>query len=229
MGVSCIEATVEAEDTAEEVCAALAKLQAQYLVVKTPLGRLPLYGALQSKGFAFAEALFSLHSPIARIFSLCNAQEEALPVSWALMTQKDIARLIEAVRLGMFTTDRVSLDTQFSAEQAANRYIGWIQDEITRGAIMLQLYHKEQPVGFCGLQVEDNGNAHQFLTGIYPAYQGKGLGYSLLTCAARYIQQGGGSTFTTSVSSNNEASFRTHIRCGCMVSNAQYVFIKHFE
>ena len=46
------------------------------------------------------------------------------------MTEDDYERLFSEVRNNMFDTGRVYLDPYFTKEQANNRYVGWIKDEI---------------------------------------------------------------------------------------------------
>lgn len=64
------------------------------------------------------------------------------------MDTNDLDVLLNEIRDGMFRTDRVCLDPHFSPVQAANRYEGWISDELDRGSQTYKLTYKDSSIGF---------------------------------------------------------------------------------
>ena len=47
------------------------------------------------------------------------------------------------LRSGLFDTDRVYLDPYFTKEQASNRYVNWIKDEMSRTTELFIIKYKE--------------------------------------------------------------------------------------
>ena len=128
LGVDCKEFTVEDGDSAGDVTGILNANQARYMVVKVPVAGAGVMFALSAAGYTFIEC--GIHA----VHNLKTAEAAAIEkmspyiVEYSRMDQADMEFMYENIRNGVFKTDRVSLDPHFTPEQAANRYVCWIED-----------------------------------------------------------------------------------------------------
>jgi ribosomal protein S18 acetylase RimI-like enzyme len=129
----------------------------------------------------------------------------------------------------MHDTDRISLDPHFTKEQAASRYIGWIQDEVARGADLYKLIYKNQSIGYFTMKDLGNGVYYPFLAGIYQGHGNSGLGFNIAYQAMREIAARGGKSVSTYISTNNDRAIRLHVNMGFRFEEVTYVYIKHYD
>ena len=228
MGVDCVEIVIDRKDDPDEVKRLLSEVDAEYTVVKVPAAMAEMSFLVQEEGFRYIECLFSLRrstdTPV-----LQPMQERLMSFSECVpMDDADLERLYSEVRNDMFDTGRVYLDPYFTKEQANERYVGWIHDEIERGTVIYKLRFKGEDAGFFGLKELRKGVLFPFLAGLYPGGPGAlGLGYVL--CYQEIIQaaRNGARTITGSVSSNNIPSLASLTSYGYTVDGAVSVFVKH--
>jgi hypothetical protein len=227
MGVDCQEIIVEPADSLCQLKEALDKCNANYRVIKLPLGMVHELFFLQDNGYKFIELITTCFNS-GQIPKFSPVQERVLfSVGYESMDPSDLIELNQHIKDGMLKDDRVSLDPYFTQEQASGRYLGWLRDERERGAIFFKLTFKNEIIGFFTLLDLKNGNFVANLGGIYPKFQRNGFGF----CMNNYeIQEGlkrGGKKIYTSFSSNNRGAAAIHFMLGCSLEKQYYVLIGH--
>lgn len=229
LGISCVEISVEKADAVEELELVLHKIEADYTVVKIPTCRMDLSENLLKHRFCFAETLFSLEKRLGKHPLTENQQEKSRRMTYRLQLIESEERIQREIQMGMYTTDRISVDRHFTPSQTANRYIGMLSDELRRGAEIIEYYFDDEPFGFSCFRETDVGRYYQALTGIYRQYRGKGLGFALAYLPERELLRRGAEVLTTGVSANNEASLVVHLQNGFLPTETTYVYVKHRE
>lgn len=225
LGVSAIEITIEEGDPLETVESGLRGLRSDYLVVKAPTCRLDLYFLLQKLGFAFAETSIRVSHELDRVIVPPLIDRLCSNMSFEEMQDYDL--LEDNIRKGFFQTDRVVLDPYFTAEQAAERYIGWMKDERIRGAHLFHYLYKGNRIGFSCMRLEENGECYPVLGGIYPSDRPLPLGSAILYKQLEIARALGGKHLYTNISSNNLAVAKAYNQCGYSLDEISYVFVKH--
>lgn len=227
LGVSCVEVTVDAEDSPDSLTAALADLDAQYQVVKVPAGSSDLMQVLHTNGFSFIETSMGVEhnlrlpeiSPIvARLADAITVREVA---------PEDLSEVTDRLHAGMFDTDRVYLDPHFSAEQAATRYANWIGDEVARGAAVYEAVHNGEPIGFYIFREGARRTGLSALSGLYDKVNTPGMGLFLLYLIIQEARARGMVRISSHISSNNPAVVNTHVALGFRFVRLHYVYVRH--
>lgn len=229
LGLSCTEITVRQNDTARQLSGAISGAKADYTVVKIPTCRMDLSKCLLDCGFCFVETTFSLAKELGKHPLTESQREKAEHMDYRLGLAESRERVQREIRSGMYTTDRVSVDSHFSPHQTAQRYIGMLSDELDRGAELMEYLFHGEPFGFSCFRPTGPGQYYQALTGIYSSHRGKGLGFALAYLPERELLKRGATVLTTGVSTNNEASLRVHLRSGFLPTEIHYVFVRHGE
>lgn len=231
LGVETVEFTIDSDDEVKDVVAALEECHASYQVAKVPAGMIDMMQALEGAGFNFMEC--SIHvthnlkdipmSPIVKRIDKATDYEK--------MNEEDIKYLYEQIDQGMFSTDRIALDSHFSDEDAANRYKGWINDELSRGSDIFKIVYKDKHVGFFILKTvdEEKGIYYPFLAGVYPECQKMGIGLVFNYKPMEEVLKRGGKMISTYISTNNPNTIRMHALYGFQFEETSYVYIKHCE
>ncbi|MDR1292976.1 MAG: GNAT family N-acetyltransferase [Clostridiales Family XIII bacterium] len=218
-GVTTQELIVEDADTEAEIERGLSSLSAQYQVVKLPVSRVMYSGLIERRGFSFIETI--VHIDVDRC-----AWGKALP-DYKIMTEAERDDMVGHIAAGMFHTDRFSMDPFFPKGKVAGRYVNVVHDELGRGAVSLGLLHDGEIVGFAIIRKLREEAYVCPLCGIYPQYLGRKLSELIVGCGLAYIEDNGGGTLYSGVSSNNIASLRTHMKAGHAPNALTYLFIKH--
>src|SRR5262249_29724352 len=148
LGVSCTELTCEATDDTRAVLAAAAALHSEYLVVKVPARRVDLLLELQCRGFRVIEATFLIRRALGKLAIPTADARFAKDFTWHTATPRDIERVLEEVRGGVFQTDRCALDPAFAPGLAGQRYANWIEDELAHGTAVYITSFKGEDIGF---------------------------------------------------------------------------------
>ena len=231
MGVTCTEVLIESFDTL--ACLALVnEIESEYQVVKCPPLKVDIMHGLEDKGFRFIEGILELYHNLKnlesfRIGVVARIVEET---EYSAMSYDDLDELFAQIRTGIFKVDRVSIDSAFTAEQSANRYIGWINDELTHGATVYKGTIGKEAFGFFTLLKDSKNIAHSSITSVYNGYENTGLGLGLYYYMAYEAAQLGCKAMTGSgvaVSSNNINSLRALLAVGFQVKHITYVYVKH--
>lgn len=228
LGVSCIELHIEAADTADDIVRLLDSIEeAQYMVAKIPSYKHDAVRLIQERGYSFAETAINLTNDLRkfqiseRLLKICSR------CSFAPMNDDDIARLYSEIDKNIFNTDRVYLDPHFTAEQAANRYKGWVSDLIAAGDIPYKTEYNGEQVGFFLNRETSSGVYDGILAGVYKQYEGSGMGLCVQYSGLALAMQAGAQKYLGHISANNPAVMRVLASLGFEISNIDYVFVKH--
>lgn len=229
LGVSCYEINVEKDDLVTDLEKAVQAYKADYVVVKVPTGMVTHLFCLQKKGFLFMETMALCHYNLREDLCLNSIQERMISnMKYEKMNNNDLDELYDELRKGMFDTDRISLDPHFSQEQANQRYIGWVKDELERGADIYKIVNnKNQAIGFFAYKDVNKNIAFPFLGGLYKSANILGLGFSIHYYALEEGRKRGRKKSMASYSSNNRISSALHMSLGYILEEQFYVFVKH--
>jgi hypothetical protein len=228
LGVSAREVSLEQTDTAADL-AGLADLDCSYAVVKVPAGKIDLMFKLEDLGFRFIETMFDLRHDLRDIGGGLSGVVRRLTdsVRQAEMDSADLAELFRQFHRNIFYTDRIYIDPAFTAEQAARRYTGWINDEMERGAVACKCLFKERTVGFFVMRIDEKKVGHLILAGLYRGYENSGLGLGVGLAEVRAARARGCSYCLGRCSSNNLAAMNMNLGLGFRVVAAKYIYVKH--
>lgn len=229
MGVESVEIEVENTDTVEELKEAVEKVNAEYIVLKIPAGKIDCMFMAEECGFHFIESIIHVTRDLKNL-ELSGIQKRINDsVTYEKMNENDMEVLFKEIRDGLFQTDRVFLDPKFTEAQSANRYIGWISDELERGCEIYKLIYKKQAVGFFTLKETEPGIFYPFLAGIYKAYQTGSLGAVFNYKPMFEAKRRNGRMISTYISTNNSNTVRMHAMYGFQFREIYYVYVKHIK
>ena len=179
LGVNCYEITVELDDSIDKVNEVISKIEGEYLVVKVPTEMPNVSMYLQGIGFNFIETFINCVNK-AELPKLSNVQKRFVEsLIYLEMVPVDLDELFVEIKNNMFENDRVSMDNTFTQEQANNRYVGWICDEISLGSKVYKMIFKDSIVGFFVLRKPDDKTLVAVLGGIYEKYRSYGFGFCM--------------------------------------------------
>ena len=63
-------------------------------------------------------------------------------------SRNDKLEIFKQIKNDLFNTNRYFADPNLTSEQASNRYIGWINDELKRNAQLFSIKYKTNLIGF---------------------------------------------------------------------------------
>lgn len=227
LGVDCMEIVLQEDDSISEVEEQLLRLKAGYLVLKIPSGMPKAMCMAERLGYRFIEGSIEVTNnlqpyPLPPLVERLNAKISHKPMSAA-----DIEIMYAEISKGMFTTDRISMDPHFTPEQAARRYINWIDDELQRGSIAYKVVNKDKDIGFFIYKETALGICYPFLVGMYEKYAKSGLGIVAIYKAMEEACNRGMKQVSTVLSTNNRATVRIHSMLGYVFEKINYVYVKH--
>lgn len=228
LGLDTIEVEIDETDDISEVESKIKDIDAQYIVVKTPSNNINFSILLQKYGFTFIETQigfsFNLKNKIRATEGELKRTDELIV---EYMNDDDLCILYNEIQKGLFDTDRISIDPCFSQKQAADRYIGWIKDELGRNGKVCKFLFKENTVGFFSYKIIDNKIFYSFLGGAYNEFKRNGLGLMTTIKQLKFAGEQGLTKWTTSASLNNLKHIRILNTVGCSMDKATNIFIKH--
>ncbi|MEM7568855.1 MAG: hypothetical protein AAF337_03575 [Pseudomonadota bacterium] len=227
LGLEVYEASITPSDTQETVRAGIAALpEADYVSIKVPVAQFALSGVIEQNGFRFREQLTSVEvTQVPTLNGLQARYQKAIASRPA--TDQDMKTVLEEVRSGLFQTDRFSLDARFSPEQAANRYCGWIQDELARGGELHAILFKDKLAGFFLVRKTDTDRWSSLLAGVFTDFQQMGLGYFINYLAYAYCFGQGAQSVASTYSSNNLAACKIHGDLRTRLLYQSYIYARH--
>ncbi|MDR1001996.1 MAG: hypothetical protein LBL82_01820 [Oscillospiraceae bacterium] len=228
LGVTCAEIKIEDSDTAEEIRVRLPSEEKQYTVVKIPSRRSDTLFLMSEMGYTFVETSIRLSHRLkgAELSGIQKRMSDS--VDYSLMDESDIEELYSEIRAGLFSTDRVFLDPAFAKGLAANRYIGWISDEINRKTSdIYKLAYKGNSVGFFTFKEIEPNIYYPFLAGLYANYRSSGLGIAMVHKPVCEAKKREGKMIQTYMSTNNKGVITTHLEAGYFLEELEYIYVKH--
>jgi hypothetical protein len=228
LGVDCTEITISNEDTVSQLEAITDLLDTiEYIVVKVPIARLDINEYLTKHDFVFIEANVNFQLNIKDAILTPLQQRLNNSIAYAEMNASDLSLLYVEIEKGLFKTDRILLDHNFTKLQAATRYINWIKDELARTAKAYKIVYKEDTIGFFTFKQIAEDVYYPFLAGLYEKYSQSGLGFTTLRKPIEEVIKRKGKLISTYASTNNPYVIRAHTQQGFSIHDMQYVYVKH--
>lgn len=218
LGVTCYEVTFDNSDKISDIESSWKKfLERQYLVLKVPNTRADISAYVQSQGAKYIESLITFQCDL-RMWKLPESLKDICALSsYAPMNNADIEIMFDEIRKGIFKTDRIYLDTYFTHEQAAQRYINWSQDMISKGHIPCKVMYRGETIGFF----------NDALSGVYSKFLGTGMGLFVQYACIDVVRYVGQTKAYAVVSSNNPSVINLNIKLGRQIKSINYIFVIH--
>lgn len=198
-----------------------------YLVAKVPVDENCISTFLQNQGFHFIECSINFRHNLRDFGSYQYMLIDSEIPYRQLKRSSDVDSVLNKIGAGLFCTDRIYLDSHFSHELAASRYVNWIQDELERGSELYSVIFEGEDVGFFTYKELEGKVSYPFLIGLYPEYRGRKLGAKLIMASLLLSMEKGCTSSSTLVSSNNPAIIKSHHSVGSYFAGMHYVFVKH--
>jgi hypothetical protein len=227
LGVEALDIVIEEEDQAAEVENFLSGADTQYMVLKIPTSRTDITFMTSQYGFSYMEDLIFFSHDLHENHRTSLQQRLYDAVTISPMEKADMDDLLDRIRKGMFSFDRISNDPYFTQEQANRRFENWIGDEISRGAEFLKGTMNGKTTGFFCLRDMGDGIYTSALGGTYPEYRRGGLGTNVQT--QDEVRKRGGKKVILGVSTNNMIQIRALIANEYFPEHAHHVFVKHCD
>ena len=229
LGVEAYEIFLDAADTPEmltETEARLAKDGAQYLVVKTPVNCPKLLFGLPRLSYTFVETVF--HVSIKRneyhMPPLIARFDRGLTV---LERKEDLQRIYELIQGGIFLSDRISIDPDFSPSQSGNRYANWVKGLLRQGGKLYEVLQGEKPIGFFVITRVDETTVDPVLMGLYDEQNDRGMGALLHKKTLDTCFQWDCEKLKSTIVSNNAKVLRVYVNAGATIADTLYTYVKH--
>jgi len=224
---SCIEIDIEDLDSDAIALKVIDQQIASYIVVKLPVARFDLLSKVETMGYHFIEASVNLVCGISSLNIDSSIKRMEGKLSLDIMNNSDQENLFQEIHKGMFTTDRVYLDTFFRKEAAFRRYEFWIKDEMERGGTLYKCLFNQEVIGFILMKGYLDGSSIPLLVGVYPKYKDWGLGCGLISKLKEVAVRETSRAISVIVSSNNIPVINIYTSLGFKIKNIKYVLIKH--
>lgn len=227
LGKDTMEFEIEPADPAEETVKTILANEKQYNVVKVPTGDIRMNRLLSENGYFYIESMVNMTNDLRENNIQPIYRRLCREISYDTMNSDDISGLYCELEKGLFKTDRIALDPEFSARIAGKRYINWIKDETGRGAVVFKMIYRNDIINFL-ICKQISGNTYSpFLTSMYEKYIKSGLGVPCLFKSIEICRNMGAGRLVTNVSSNNQSSLKGNLLAGYRINCIKNVFIKH--
>jgi hypothetical protein len=226
---SCIEVIIEDSDKFESVREQISLLKAEYLVVKVSAYKPEFNFLMGNLGFTFVEGQYNFVIDMSGYEDFIKnlpavTQRMINAISVKKLVPSEYSVVYDRICEGIFDTDRIYLDPHFSHEIAAKRYIGWITDELERGANIYTAKYKNSDIGFFAVNSARN---NVFLSGIYHNFKNKGLGFCTQLKFNQELYKSGIRKLSVFVSTANATQVRSSFAMGYNYASLSYIFVKH--
>ena len=225
MGVDTIEIRFDKTDILDNIQADFEGIVAQYVVAKVPSEKNEIVEYVQNRDFRYIEDLITVEHDLHEVNRDSLHQRLYDATGYRKMTEEDIEFMQMEIRMGMFSTDRISQDKAFSADISAIRYFNWTDDLLKQGATPYVVLYKGEPAGFIILQTKDGISYVSVLGGGYRKFRKSGLG--IIQKEQEIVKKLGGKRVETTVSSNNVSQLKALIINGYIPKSVEHVFVKH--
>lgn len=227
LGVSCIECHLNEKDRSEDISKKINNLPCDYAILKIPNTQFESIRIAQNMGYNFVETIFNITHDL-KPLSLNNIQlRYSESVTYHEMNLSDLDELYKELRKDIFKTDRIAIDPRFSKEMASNRYVNWIQTELSQNSKSYVARYKDKNIGFFTMKDTGNKIMFPFLTGLYKEFEKSPLGFTIILKILEEAKKQGGKKISSYVSSNNLTVLKVNIDLGFKISGIKYTFVKH--
>lgn len=233
LGFKTTEILIQAGDKIEDYSLVEKEIidnQTKYIVVKTPVNLKEYIWGLPKLGYNFIEVAFEimLHKNSYTVPKFLERLDRGIEVV-EITSKEELEEVFDKFNDDIFDTDRISIDPIFPHGTSSKRYINWTKDIIEEGAKLYEIRLKEKKVGLFLVKRIDEKSAYPVLAGLYPEYQGKGLGTLLIKKCIETIWGLGYENIKTGVASNNFDIIRIDLGFGFEIKNILYVYVKHIN
>lgn len=201
-----------------------------YIVMKIGYGRVDHYEKVSQLGYYLIETQMTLlknyvdwHIENDPLTTKILQQLSVEPIT----TNEDFDELMDLISENMFTTDRIYLDPHFGPGYSMQRYKNWTRTEWQRGALLYKHYFRGIYVGFSLCKLVGN-ELSVLLAGCFEKYQKSGIGFWLPLIPLIY-KNVPHKVYTTHISTNNFPVWQMYNRHQYLVTNFDYVFVKHIQ
>jgi len=230
LGLEALEIEIEKSDKTDVLRTVLKESHNfQYVVVKLPVGNLAILHELERNGFFFLETQFEIFRKLKEIVTYPKYVNNLLhDVKLKKISGKaNISDLIERLDEKIFSSDRISLDPEFSVKVGNKRYQKWIRDEVYRkGSEIFEFEHLEKSIGFIMVNDDGSNKLRGLLGGIYSEYHEGGYGICLIEKPFDLCLMKKKNLYWTRISSNNVAVLKLYFRMNYHVRDVIYVLRK---
>lgn len=231
LGVNAYEIFLSDRDTPETVAAEERRLAAEgadYIVLKSPVNCPQLLFGLPKMGYTYVETVFKVeirrsdyHMPseIARFDRGLTVAHRVAPQEWEAV--------FDRIHSGIFRSDRVTLDPDFSPELGGNRYANWLRNMLLDGADLYEVLKGDKGIGFFVIQRKDEHTVDPVLMAMYDEQNDRGMGAllhkkTLDTCFTHDCKR-----LTSTIVSNNSKVLRVYVNAGATIADTLYTYVKH--
>ena len=232
LGQPTVEVQVERDDvfSKRKICETVEGYG--YAVVKVPMDMVAFNFGLTEMGFTCIETQMNM-SISYQDFDFSKVKEISAHTAFEVIDSEDgLQSVVANITPGMFSTDRISLDSYFGHGVGCRRYVNWITTEFRKATSQLiQILYDGVPVGFMLIKFHED-EVGLLLNGLYKPYQGHGLGMLTPASPMLYIQKSkndGIKVEHTSISSNNIPVVKLYNRLNFEISSQSYVFVRHIS
>lgn len=228
LGLNVYEIVFEHGDTDQFDVDSILPQDAEYICVKVPTAAVPVMKRLHQFGFQFIETQSQMS--ISHLPPYTSLQSRILKsVVTRASTKDDVAEIYSRIEGGLFTADRVSLDDEFTSEQAASRYKGWIDDTVSSDGSLQSIIFKSELVGFFLIQDLGNGLYASLLAGVFSDVAPLGIGSLINHLGYQHCFDLGAKEVLTAFSSNNWNAAAIHASLPLKLVKQYHVYIKHMR
>jgi len=228
LDVDCIEINIHKQDNVSDLEEISNLLEtAEYVVVKVPVAQMDINEYLTKLDFVFVQVSINFQLNVKGAFLTPLQHRLNNVTSYIEMSKSDLSQLYIEMENGLFKTDRIFLDNQFTEKQAATRYINWIKDELAKTTQIYKVVYKEYTIGFFTFKEVSENVYFPFLGGLYKKYSNSGLGFTIVRKQIEEALKRNGKSISTYASSNNPGIIRALAQQGFSIKDMQYVYIKH--
>lgn len=227
IGASTIEITVQNDDQFDREIFDEVNQQCQYCVVKVPMSMIDFNKKLSEMSFVLVETQITVKKDLTKKDWFIPQYED---ISFEkVVSVEDLPRITKKITPNMFSTDRITLDNVFGPQLGRNRYVNWINTEISLNRSQIAIVRLlNDEVGFMMFR-EENENFILLLNGLYKEWQNRRMGIITPGMPLMFTMKNNSqsSQVITNISSNNIPVVKLYSRMGYEVQNMSYVFIKH--
>ena len=225
LGLDVFEIQAEPSDTANDIYR-LKSLNCNLSVLKIPTARIDLVRAGEKIGYQFFET--STRHEIKGAPELNKIEKRMIDaINVTPSSEQEKNHIFVEIKTGLFNSDRYSLDPSLSSDQASNRYIGWISDELDRNAQLFSIKFRQEFCGFFLINELSNRKFVSLLAGVFTKTSSLGIGNFINHLAYIECFRQGAVSVSTAFSSNNFAAAMIHSSLRTRIIEQNYVFHKH--
>lgn len=230
LGVSVYEVLVNEKASVDEL-ASIYEIKGDLIYVKVHCGNTAIIEKLSQNNFVYVENQFSIQKRLQNIIV-----PEAY-VKTLRFLEPDIISSLEDARVifdeldkGLFVSDRIAVDTNFSIKTANLRYKNWITDMINSGnyeCAILKTKSEGVPVAFY-INKYEGKVGYCILGAVFNNFKNRGLGHSFIYFAIENSIKQNCKVLKTKISGNNVSVFNIYSSVFGFEITKNYVVLKKF-